>query len=188
MDIPEFTAQIVLETIHGIPHSALKIYTDGNMCDGGISGSGVHIETLDGTFDIKIRNINCAVLFLAPFSLDNCWGMTSLNILDVGIRLYSRHSIYFQWVPSHIGLDGNEIAGSLAKSATADALRGDACLTFAALSSIKRMELNALWRVPLAHPWYFGRKPRWCHQLNIPRDRQTVLSCFFSGHIKSFTF
>ncbi|GFU75436.1 hypothetical protein TNCV_2861521 [Trichonephila clavipes] len=30
--------------------------------------------------------------------------------------------------------------------------------------------------------------PRWCHPLNIPRNQQTALSCFFSGHIKSLTF
>ncbi|GFS75258.1 autophagy protein 5 [Trichonephila clavipes] len=42
------------------------------------------------------------------------------------------------------------------------------------------MELNALWRVPLAHPWYFGKKPRWCHQLNSPTDRHTALSRLFS--------
>ncbi|GFY05297.1 autophagy protein 5 [Trichonephila clavipes] len=47
------------------------------------------------------------------------------------------------------------------------------------------MELNALWRVTPAHPWYFGKKPRWCHQLDIPKDRQTALLSFFSGHIKS---
>ncbi|GFW08108.1 hypothetical protein TNCV_2978751 [Trichonephila clavipes] len=87
-------------------------------------------------------------------------------------------SIPSKGVPSHIGLNGNDIADSLAKSATADALRGDACLTFAELSSIKRMELNALWRVPPAHSWYFGSKSCWCHQLNIPRDRQTALSRF----------
>ncbi|GFT63215.1 autophagy protein 5 [Trichonephila clavipes] len=50
------------------------------------------------------------------------------------------------------------------------------------------MELNALCRVAPAHPWYFGRKLRWCHQLNIPRDRQTALSRFFSGHIRYLTF
>ncbi|GFW01982.1 uncharacterized protein TNCV_1148621 [Trichonephila clavipes] len=47
----------------GIPHSALKIHTDGSMSDGGISGSGVHIETLDGTFNLKIRNINYCSVF-----------------------------------------------------------------------------------------------------------------------------
>ncbi|GFU12193.1 hypothetical protein TNCV_1212301 [Trichonephila clavipes] len=46
-DLPEFTRQAALETIHDIPHLALKIYTDGSMGDGGISRSGVHIETPD---------------------------------------------------------------------------------------------------------------------------------------------
>ncbi|GFW33150.1 hypothetical protein TNCV_2110781 [Trichonephila clavipes] len=54
-----------------------------------------------------------------------------------------------KWVPSHIGLNGNEIADSLAKSSTAEALWVDVSLTSAELSSVKRMELNARWRVPL---------------------------------------
>ncbi|GFV94615.1 hypothetical protein TNCV_3826821 [Trichonephila clavipes] len=61
----------------------------------------------------------------------NNGGMTSLNILDVVVRLSSRHFIYFQWVPSHIGLNGNEMTKLRVKSATTDILRGDACLTFA---------------------------------------------------------
>ncbi|GFV27888.1 hypothetical protein TNCV_1115971, partial [Trichonephila clavipes] len=65
-------------------------------------------------------------------------------------------TLYFQCVPSNIGLNGNEIADSLAKSATADALHGDTCLTFAEIPSVKRIELNALWRIPSAYPWYFG--------------------------------
>ncbi|GFT03325.1 retrovirus-related Pol polyprotein from transposon TNT 1-94 [Trichonephila clavipes] len=39
--------------------------------------------------------------------------MTSLNILDLVVRLSSRPSRNFQWVPSHIGLNGNEIADSV---------------------------------------------------------------------------
>ncbi|GFW50312.1 autophagy protein 5 [Trichonephila clavipes] len=103
-------------------------------------------------------------------------------------RLSSRHSIYFQWVPSLIELNGNEIADNLAKSATDDTLRGDTGLTFAELFFIKRIEVNALWRILPTHPWDFGKKPCWCHQLNIPRDQQTALSRFFSSHIKSLTF
>ncbi|GFU82409.1 hypothetical protein TNCV_2462921 [Trichonephila clavipes] len=43
---------------------------------------------------------------------------TSPNIFDLVVQLSSRHFIYFQWIPSHIGLNSNEIASSLAKSAT----------------------------------------------------------------------
>ncbi|GFT24188.1 uncharacterized protein TNCV_2064291 [Trichonephila clavipes] len=85
-------------------------------------------------------------------------------------------------------MNGNEIADSLAKSSTTDALRGDACLTFAELSSIKRTELNALWRALLLTLGILGETSFMCHQLNIPRDRQTTLSCFFSDYIKSLTF
>ncbi|GFW57960.1 DDE_3 domain-containing protein [Trichonephila clavipes] len=45
---------MALETTQGIPHSALKVYTDGRMDD---------IETHDGTVDIKIRNNNCCSIF-----------------------------------------------------------------------------------------------------------------------------
>ncbi|GFU79134.1 autophagy protein 5 [Trichonephila clavipes] len=182
------------------------------MGDGGISGTCVPIETPDGKFDIKIRNINCCSVFrseliaiyrglkfidiASDLVFRDIWILTesraatqhlsqwttvgdrsSLNILDVVVRL---SSVYFQWVPSHIGLNDYEIVSSLA---TAEALRGDACLTFSQLSSIKRMELNALWRVPPTHPWYFGRKPRWYHQLNISQDRQTgSIVLFYWSH------
>ncbi|GFW81884.1 uncharacterized protein TNCV_2885581 [Trichonephila clavipes] len=43
--------------------------------------------------------------------------MASLNIMDLVAQLSSRHSIYFEWVPSDIGLNGNDIADCLDKSA-----------------------------------------------------------------------
>ena len=114
--------------------------------------------------------------------------MTSLHILELVNQLAIRHSIHFQWVPSHVGLNGNEIADSLAKAASADSMHDNAKLTYSEISSIKRKELNTLWRVPPAHPWYFGKRPRWCHSLNISRKQQTTLSRFLSGHIKSLAF
>ncbi|GFW99546.1 autophagy protein 5 [Trichonephila clavipes] len=80
-----------------------------------------------------------------------------------------------------------EIADSLVKSAVLIS-RGNTCRIFDELSSTKRIALNALWRTPLAHLWYFGKRPRWCHRLNIPKNQQTPLSRFFNGHIKSVTF
>ncbi|GFT97939.1 hypothetical protein TNCV_2168301 [Trichonephila clavipes] len=50
-----------------------------------------------------------------------------------------------------IGLNGNEIVDSLAKSASALTL--NTCQTFTEISSIKSIEFNALWRIAPAHPW-----------------------------------
>ncbi|GFW78154.1 hypothetical protein TNCV_136231 [Trichonephila clavipes] len=44
---------MVLEIIHDISHSALKIYTNGSMGVGGISGREVHIKIPDGTVKNK---------------------------------------------------------------------------------------------------------------------------------------
>lgn len=114
--------------------------------------------------------------------------MTSLKILELVSRLSPGHTIYFQWVPSHVGLEGNEIADSLAKSASVAALHNNTSLTFSEISSIKKMESNALWRTPPVHTWYFGVRPRWSHSLNISRKQQTALSRFLSGHISSLRF
>ncbi|GFU86789.1 uncharacterized protein TNCV_477761 [Trichonephila clavipes] len=165
------------------------------MGDGGISRNGVHIETPDSTFDIKIRDINNrsflglnllqfikGLLFVVTASdlvFRDIWiltdsrasiqhlsrwtiigDMASLNILNIVVRLSSGVYDYFQWVPFHNGLNGNEISESLAKSGTADTFRSDTCLTFTELFSIKKIELNTLWRLPLAHPWHFGKKLR----------------------------
>ncbi|GFV96345.1 hypothetical protein TNCV_2869242 [Trichonephila clavipes] len=60
-------------------------------------------------------------------------------------------TLYILSMDPHIGLDGNEIADSLAKPVTTDTLLGNTCL-FAELSSIKRMELSALRTIPLCSP------------------------------------
>ncbi|GFV69023.1 RNase H domain-containing protein [Trichonephila clavipes] len=126
-DIPEFTGQISLEIIHGIPHSVSRIYSEGSMGDSGISGGGVYIEKPGATFDIKIRDIWILIDSRASMQHLSRWttvgDVTSLNILDLVARLSSRYSKYFQWVSSLVGLNGNEIADSLAKSATDETLR-----------------------------------------------------------------
>ncbi|GFX45295.1 hypothetical protein TNCV_2095801 [Trichonephila clavipes] len=65
----EFKNHIIKLLYILIPHSALKIYADGSMDDGGASGNIVHIETPDGTFDIKIRNINYCSVFRSELAV-----------------------------------------------------------------------------------------------------------------------
>ncbi|GFX12513.1 RNase H domain-containing protein [Trichonephila clavipes] len=62
-EIPDLIRQMALETINCILQTSLQIYTDGSRCDGGISGSGVHILTPTGVMDIKIKNPNFCSVF-----------------------------------------------------------------------------------------------------------------------------
>ncbi|GFX15679.1 RNase H domain-containing protein [Trichonephila clavipes] len=52
------------------------------------------------------------------------WGdigdQTSLDILSLLHDLSSGHSIHFQWIPSHVGIEGNERADFLARTAAAE--------------------------------------------------------------------
>ncbi|GFS97520.1 RNase H domain-containing protein [Trichonephila clavipes] len=45
---------------------------------------------------------------------------TSRSILHLFQQLCDLHPIHLQWVPSYVGLPGNEIADDLAKAATSD--------------------------------------------------------------------
>ncbi|GFT78413.1 putative RNA-directed DNA polymerase from transposon BS [Trichonephila clavipes] len=45
---------------------------------------------------------------------------TSRSIFSLFQQLLDRHSIYLQWVPSHVGLLGNEVADNLAKAASSN--------------------------------------------------------------------
>ncbi|GFY31168.1 RNase H domain-containing protein [Trichonephila clavipes] len=45
---------------------------------------------------------------------------TSSSILHLFQQLSDRHPIHLHWVPSHVGLLGNEVADYLAKAATSN--------------------------------------------------------------------
>ncbi|GFY26122.1 putative DD41D transposase [Trichonephila clavipes] len=97
MRVSEDTRQIALETIHGVPHSVLKIYTDGRLGDGSISGSSVHIVIPDGTFDIKIMNINCC----SGFSCQVIYSQFGLAIHQNDHQARRR---FVEWVQNEIAV------------------------------------------------------------------------------------
>ncbi|GFU33142.1 uncharacterized protein TNCV_4156641 [Trichonephila clavipes] len=98
---------------------------------------------------------------------------TSLDILNLLDRIFSNHRVYFQWVPSHVGIDGNEKADFLARTATEEEVSSTGYLTFSELSSLKKIELHHLGRTP-SHSWYFGRNPGGGSFMLMPRQYQTA--------------
>ncbi|GFW31034.1 adhesion G protein-coupled receptor B2 [Trichonephila clavipes] len=85
------------------------------------------------------------------------------------------------WVPSHVGIDGNEKDDFLAKTASEEGVSPTGSITFDKLSSLKKIELHHLGRTPLSHPWYFGRNPGGSFKL-MPRKYQAAFSGFHFWH------
>ncbi|GFV41286.1 hypothetical protein TNCV_383001 [Trichonephila clavipes] len=64
---------------------------------------------------------------------------SSLKIYTDGSR---GHSIHFQWIPSHVGIEGNERADFLARTAAVEGVSPRGNLTFSEISTISKLELN----------------------------------------------
>ncbi|GFV14178.1 RNase H domain-containing protein [Trichonephila clavipes] len=131
------------------PHA--QIYTDGSRRDGGISGSGVHVLTPTGVMDIKIKNLNFCSVFkpeLIAIRKGLHWtsigDKTSLEILNILDRISFNHCGHFQWLSSHVRIDGNEKADFLARTAAEEEVSAPGYLTFSELSSLKKIELHHL--------------------------------------------
>ncbi|GFX10009.1 uncharacterized protein TNCV_4101481 [Trichonephila clavipes] len=106
----------------------------------------------------------------------NCISRTSLQIYTDGSR-----------VPSHVGIDFNEKADFLPRTAAEEEVSPSGYLTFSELSSLKKIELHHFGRTPPSHPWYFRRNPGGSSKL-MPRKYQIAFSHFVSGNRKSLSF
>ncbi|GFU96725.1 RNase H domain-containing protein [Trichonephila clavipes] len=88
------------------------------------------------------------------------WGdigdQTSLDRLSLH-DLSSGHSMHFQWIPSHVGIEGNERADFLARTAAVEGVSPRGNLTFSEISTISKLELNRQIKTPPTHAWYFAK-------------------------------
>ncbi|UYV71749.1 hypothetical protein LAZ67_9000227 [Cordylochernes scorpioides] len=107
----------------------------------------------------------------------------SRNIIGYLQKLSKTSKIHLQWIPSHVGIEGNEAADVLAKKGTKEHLPQKNKLTFKEIETIAKTRINKNWRIPPKHSWYSGVNPGGA--LNIRnRQHQTTLTRFRTGHLK----
>ncbi|GFU66052.1 RNase H domain-containing protein [Trichonephila clavipes] len=119
------------------------------------------------------------------------WGdigdQTSLDILSLLYDLSSGHSIHFQWIPSHVGIEGSERADFLARTAAVEGVSPRGNLPFPEISTISKLELNRQIKTPPSHAWCFAKCPGESFRLSS-RPLQSTYSRFLSGHTRALRF
>ncbi|UYV81132.1 hypothetical protein LAZ67_20000127 [Cordylochernes scorpioides] len=107
----------------------------------------------------------------------------SRNIIGYLQKLSKTSKIHLQWIPSHVGIEGNEAADVLAKKGTKEPLPQKNKLTFKEIETVAKTKISKNWRIPPKHSWYSGVNPGGA--LNIRnRQHQTTLTRFRTDHLK----
>ncbi|UYV84497.1 hypothetical protein LAZ67_X002386 [Cordylochernes scorpioides] len=164
----------------------------------GHTGSGCLIKTTNSIEKMNRRNPDfCSVfrseliaIYEALKSIRNTnyqdiWILTDIsrNIIGYLQKLSKTSKIHLQWIPSHVGIEGNEAADVLAKKGTKEPLPQKNKLTFKEIETVVKTKINKNWRIPPMHSWYSGVNPGGA--LNIRnRQHQTTLTRFRTAHLK----
>ncbi|GBN96852.1 hypothetical protein AVEN_240547-1 [Araneus ventricosus] len=176
----EMMRQLSLEVINNIPSRALVLYTVGSKSDSGRTGSGVCTKAEGGlVFRCRFRNPDNCSVFRSELPAIR-------ESLDSALRFKSR--VFIQWIPSHIGVFGNEVADLLAKEENAlpSVISGEQFAT--EIFSIHRDKANSTWKIPPALEWHAVSRRGLSLQSEGTRSKQSALARLRSSHIKSLKF
>ncbi|GBN71096.1 hypothetical protein AVEN_247195-1 [Araneus ventricosus] len=110
---------------------------------------------------------------------------TGQEIISKIVSLSQRSRVCIQWIPSHVGVFGNEVADLLSKEGSALPSAASGELFASEISSTDRAEANSTWEVRPALEWYAGNRPGLSLQSEGTRSAQTALGSLRSDHIKS---
>ncbi|GBM84160.1 hypothetical protein AVEN_31233-1 [Araneus ventricosus] len=92
-----------------------------------------------------------------------------MNILNKLKSLSVSYRIHLQWIPSHVNIEGNEIADALAKAGADDVSVPSAPLTYLELFSRAKCRNKTIWLIPPVHHWYKGSRPCGCLSVDCNR-------------------
>ena len=111
-----------------------------------------------------------------------------VNILKNLKHLSLTHQIHLQWIPSHVGIDGNETADTLAKAGADEASIATAPLTYLEIFAKTKSQVKSSWQAPPLHHWYKSSRPEGSLTLACSKRDQTALTRFLSGHLRTMKY
>ncbi|GBM55529.1 hypothetical protein AVEN_16345-1 [Araneus ventricosus] len=104
-----------------------------------------------------------------------------MNILNEPKSFSVSNRIHLQWFPSHVNIQGNEIADALAKAGADDASVSSAHLTYLELFSRAKSRNKTNWLIPPVYHWYEDSPPGSCLPIDCNRRDQTTLTRYLVG-------
>ena len=151
-------------------------------------------NTDPGNYLIATDSLSCLLALVSnPFN-----SKLSPLVLRIKSFIYylnnSHRSIQFLWIPSHIGILGNEVADRLAKSTAITILPSPALLPWTDFSPLLRRHILSLWstqwnKLPVGFASkykntapIFSNNKTWFNNLNLPRSTTVRFNRLRVGH------
>ncbi|GFQ91341.1 RNase H domain-containing protein [Trichonephila clavata] len=122
----------------------------------------------------NLTDSKSSIQFLKDWS--NVLDMLRQDILSKLAALTQVSSVCFQWIPSHVGVYGNEVAYLLAREGSELSTASCSELQASEVHSLFTGKIKTIWRSPPEHAWYAAKCPGLPLQCTCPRLAQTTLS------------